>query len=162
MGPGGSARHCSILNEHCGNNTACAQRSAALHLVRDGAEMRPTGPHRKHPTRTVLQLDGSRGFDTPGIGSIGHTARSQTGKQTRRTQQTHPSSLGRYRTRALWSIFEPLWRTARGRTRTERRPDPILSVVLRGTFEPRNARSGHGDSPVQFPARTRLVVRTRC
>ena len=67
----------------CGNTAAHAKTREALHHARVGTKMRPKGPHRVYPTRTVLQLDGSRGFETPGIRSIGQTARSQTGKRTR-------------------------------------------------------------------------------
>ena len=88
----------------CGNTAAHAKTREALHHARVGTKMRPKGPHRVYPTRTVLQLDGSRGFETPGIGSIGHTARSQTGKRTRRLQRTQPPRLGGYRNHSFGSI----------------------------------------------------------
>ncbi|MEY2714976.1 MAG: hypothetical protein RIT24_1319, partial [Planctomycetota bacterium] len=88
----------------CGNTAAHAKTREALHHARVGTKMRPNGPHRVHPTRTVLQLDGSRGFETPGIRSIGHTARSQTGKRTRGLQRTQPPRLGGYRNHSFGSI----------------------------------------------------------
>ena len=88
----------------CGNTAAHAKNREALHHARVGTRMRPAGPHRTNPTRTVLQLDGSRGFETPGIRSIGLTARSQTGKRTRRMQRTQPSRLGGYRNHRFGSI----------------------------------------------------------
>jgi hypothetical protein len=113
--PSSSARTARERHAGCGNTADHANAREALHHARVGTKMRPNGPHRVYPTRTVLQLDGSRGFETPGIRSIGHTARSQTGKRTRRLQRTQPPRLGGYRNHRFGSITR-----AGGDTRTSR------------------------------------------